>query len=87
MGSAISSLVARFGLSSLLPRSAPRTLPAVGFDAIKQDKPVEEETLPGYKSEYFYPVRLGEVFDDRFQTVTKLGYGSSSTTWLARDLQ
>lgn len=34
----------------------------------------------------FYPVHLGEVFQDRYQTVAKLGFGSSSTIWLARDL-
>ncbi|KND91668.1 Serine/threonine-protein kinase SRPK [Tolypocladium ophioglossoides CBS 100239] len=33
-----------------------------------------------------YPVRLGEVFNDRFQTVAKPGYGSSSTIWLMRYL-
>ncbi|UNI24803.1 hypothetical protein JDV02_010525 [Purpureocillium takamizusanense] len=43
--------------------------------------------MPEYRPEHFYPVRLGEVFNDRFQTVAKLGYGSSSTIWLARDLQ
>jgi serine/threonine-protein kinase SRPK3 len=43
--------------------------------------------MPEYKPENFYPVRLGEVFNNRFQTVAKLGYGSSSTIWLARDLQ
>lgn len=48
---------------------------------------LEEEGLPEYDSNHFYPVRLGEIFNDRFQTVAKLGYGSSSTIWLARDLQ
>lgn len=43
--------------------------------------------MPEYRPDHFYPVRLGEVFNDRFQTVAKLGYGSSSTIWLARDLQ
>ncbi|RYP56991.1 hypothetical protein DL769_009767 [Monosporascus sp. CRB-8-3] len=52
-----------------------------------QDQLVEEETMPEYKPEHFHPVRLGEVFNDRFQIVAKLGYGSSSTIWLARDLQ
>ncbi|KAK7227924.1 hypothetical protein V2G26_000094 [Clonostachys chloroleuca] len=43
--------------------------------------------MPEYKPEHFYPVRLGEVFHDRFQIMTKLGFGSSSTIWLARDLR
>ncbi|KAK1507576.1 protein kinase domain-containing protein [Colletotrichum tamarilloi] len=87
MASAISSLAAKFRPSSPRSWSAPQALPAAGFDVIGQDQLVEEETLPEYISEHFYPVRLGEVFDDRFQTVAKLGYGSSSTIWLARDLQ
>jgi serine/threonine-protein kinase SRPK3 len=57
------------------------------FDAIERDQLVEEETLPEYNPELFYPVRLGEVFNGRFQVVAKLGYGSSSIIWLARDLQ
>jgi hypothetical protein len=28
-----------------------------------------------YRPEHFYPVRLGEIFNNRFQTVAKLGYG------------
>ncbi|OHF00685.1 protein kinase domain-containing protein [Colletotrichum orchidophilum] len=87
MASAISSLPATFRLSSHRPRSMPRAFPASGFDVIGQDQLVEEETIPEYISEHFYPVRLGEIFNDRFQTVAKLGYGSSSTIWLARDLQ
>jgi hypothetical protein len=67
--------------------SPPRILPSASFDALRSDQLVEEETLPGYKPENFYPVRLGDVFNDRFQVVAKLGYGLSSTIWLARDLQ
>ncbi|KAJ4213016.1 hypothetical protein NW759_011277 [Fusarium solani] len=43
--------------------------------------------MPEYDPDHFYPVRLGEVFNGRFQTVAKLGYVSSSTIWLARDLE
>ncbi|WQF87064.1 Putative protein kinase [Colletotrichum destructivum] len=43
--------------------------------------------MPEYNPAHFYPVRLGEVFNDRFQAAAKLGYGSSSTIWLTRDLQ
>jgi hypothetical protein len=68
-------------------RSTARTFPVAGFDVIGQDQLVEEETIPEYRADNFYPVRLGEICNDRFQTVGKLGYGSSSTIWLARDLQ
>ncbi|KAG6031391.1 hypothetical protein E4U41_007583 [Claviceps citrina] len=81
-------LARKLGLwSTERPLSEPRTFPSQGFDIIDESKTIEEEDIPGYKPEYFYPVELGEVIDERFQTVTKLGYGSCSTIWLARDLQ
>ena len=48
---------------------------------------VEEELVPGYRPEDFYPVELGEVFNSRYQVVAKLGCGVGSTAWLCRDLQ
>lgn len=66
---------------------APRMFPTTGYQSIEADQPVEEETLPDYRAYRFYPVQLGEVFNDRYQAIAKLGYGSSSTTWLARDLR
>ena len=48
---------------------------------------VEEETIPDYVASRYYPVRIGEVFQDRYQVVSKLGFGTSSTAWLARDLE
>lgn len=47
----------------------------------------EEEELPLYKPENYYPVDIGEVFVSRYQVVSKLGYGTSSTVWLWRDLK
>ncbi|RAL06582.1 kinase-like protein [Aspergillus homomorphus CBS 101889] len=74
--------------------SAPRTdylqdarvFPTSGFESIQADHPVEEEELPDYQAHRFYPVRIGDIFESRYQVVAKLGYGSSSTTWLSRDL-
>ncbi|KAK1147188.1 hypothetical protein N8T08_001927 [Aspergillus melleus] len=47
---------------------------------------IEEEHMPYHDPARFYPARLGDVLHDRYQLATKLGYGSSSTIWLARDL-
>jgi hypothetical protein len=47
---------------------------------------IEEELLPHYNSRDFFAVEPGKVFRDRYETITKLGYGSGSTVWLARDL-
>ncbi|KAH3274350.1 hypothetical protein KXV19_007347 [Aspergillus fumigatus] len=48
---------------------------------------VDEEISPLYDSKYFYPAKPGEVLADRYQTLVKVGWGVSSTVWLARDLQ
>lgn len=47
---------------------------------------VEEEKSPFYETSYFYPARIGEVLNGRYQIATKLGHGSRSNVWLARDL-
>jgi hypothetical protein len=47
----------------------------------------EEEKLKWYTPENFYPVRIWEVFDKRYQVVGKLGYGAYSTVWLCRHLE
>jgi serine/threonine-protein kinase SRPK3 len=33
----------------------------------------------------YYLVRIGHIFQNRYQVVGKLGFGISSTLWLARD--
>ncbi|KAF2756508.1 protein kinase [Pseudovirgaria hyperparasitica] len=72
--------------SSLQPSSQPLEFPSSGFKVIAPSTPVEEESIPNYKAQRYYPVRIGEVFNQRYQVVAKLGYGSSSTVWLCRDL-
>jgi hypothetical protein len=48
--------------------------------------PIEEENTPDYHADRFYPIKLGQVLNKRYQVATKLGHGASSTVWLARDL-
>ncbi|KAH8651739.1 kinase-like domain-containing protein [Ilyonectria robusta] len=48
--------------------------------------PVEEEKIPNYHADRFYPIHLGQVLNGGYQVATKLGYGANSTVWLARDL-
>ncbi|KAG6018178.1 hypothetical protein E4U43_007261 [Claviceps pusilla] len=69
------------------PRSDPRAFPSHGFDIIDDDFQLDEESFPGYSPGIFYPVQLGHIYNGRYQAVTKLGFGSCSTIWLARDLQ
>jgi len=65
----------------------PLTFPNGGFMSIPAYTKIEEETLPDYVPSHFYPVRIGEIFRDRYQVVGKLGFGGTSTVWLARDFE
>ena len=71
----------------LLPPLPPRAFPLTGFEVIDPSQMVEEERLPFYNRDHYYPMRIGEVLKDRYQVVAKLGYGASSTVWLCRDLR
>jgi serine/threonine-protein kinase SRPK3 len=73
--------------SSTRPRSDPQSFPSHGFTTLDKTVPFEEEAVPDYNPDFFYPVRIGELFNDRYQIVSKLGYGTSSTIWLSRDLE
>ncbi|EEQ31900.1 protein kinase domain-containing protein [Microsporum canis CBS 113480] len=46
---------------------------------------IEEQTLPSYYRKTYYPVRIGQIFNDRYRIIAKLGYGAYSTVWLAND--
>lgn len=44
------------------------------------------EWIEEYRPGKFHPIHLGDLLDDaRYRIVRKLGYGSYSTVWLARD--
>ena len=61
--------------------------PKDGTVSIPASRKVEEETIPGYVVTRYYPVRIGQIFRDRYQVVGKLGFGMTSIVWLARDLE
>ncbi|KAL1892359.1 hypothetical protein Sste5346_007097 [Sporothrix stenoceras] len=63
-----------------------RLFPTGGFEVIEPSLQVEEEKLPTYDSTNYYPMRIGDIVDGHYQVVAKLGYGGTSTVWLARDL-
>ncbi|PKY05493.1 kinase domain protein [Aspergillus campestris IBT 28561] len=70
-----------------LQTSQPHVFPTSGFITLDSSTKFEGGTLPDYMKESFYPVHIGEVFNSRYQVITKLGFGSSSTVWLCRDLR
>ncbi|KAL1852453.1 hypothetical protein VTK73DRAFT_9214 [Phialemonium thermophilum] len=65
---------------------SPRQFPTGGFEVIDPSLLVEEEKLPTYGRSKYYPMRIGDIVGGHYQVVAKLGYGSTSTVWLARDL-
>ncbi|KAK2865345.1 hypothetical protein FQN49_003671 [Arthroderma sp. PD_2] len=73
-------------MTSISPSPA-RQFPTTGFVKLDLSEKIEEEGLPNYVADNFYPVYIGEVFASRYQVVSKLGFGMSSTVWLCRDLQ
>lgn len=62
-----------------------RHLATRSFHELPADTQIEEELVPEYRPSDFYPVRLGEVFNDRYKVITKFGCGVGSTAWLCRD--
>jgi hypothetical protein len=73
--------------SSLGTPNAPRLSTSPGIGLIYPSENIEEETLPTYQAEKYYPVRIGQVLDNQYQILAKLGYGVTSTVWLCRDLR
>ena len=71
---------------SALPRKKPFPMPSPG-PSLPPGILVDEEISPAYDSKYFYPAKPGEVLADCYQILVKVGWGVSSTVWLARDLQ
>ncbi|KJR83421.1 uncharacterized protein SPSK_04717 [Sporothrix schenckii 1099-18] len=65
----------------------PRTFANEGYKTVDASTAFEEEALPHYMREAFYPARNGDIIKGRYQLGAKMGYGTSSTVWLAQDLQ
>lgn len=47
----------------------------------------EVERLDHYEKGGYHPIKIGDCLNERYKIVHKLGYGSYSTIWLARDRQ
>ncbi|PYI05931.1 kinase-like protein, partial [Aspergillus sclerotiicarbonarius CBS 121057] len=45
----------------------------------------EEDQSPYYNPETYYPARVGETICNRYRIISKLGWGTNSTVWLAKD--
>lgn len=65
----------------------PLSFSNINFPRLPTQQRIEEELFPDYVASRYYPVRIGEILKDRYQIVGKLGFGATSTVWLARDLE
>ncbi|KAI9774731.1 MAG: hypothetical protein M1839_001651 [Geoglossum umbratile] len=64
----------------------PRVFSSVGCYFFNPDQKVEEEMIPGYNKDEYYPMKIGQIVNHRYQVVSKLGFSAASTVWLCRDL-
>lgn len=60
--------------------------PAQSAPPIPQRELVDEEACPGYNPKNFYPAKPGEILANYYQLLVKIGRGTRSTTWLAKDI-
>lgn len=77
-------------LRSLFRRSLkfPVSFPTAGWETIPDDETIEEEQIEEFLQQNGYlPVDIGDILLSRYQVVGKLGWGITSTVWLARDLE
>lgn len=77
----------RRSLPQLGWRWKPLNLSHPDFVRIPEWHKIEEETLPDYTAAEYYPTRIGEIIQDCYQVIGKLGFGSTSTAWLARYME
>ncbi|KAK4099170.1 kinase domain-containing protein [Parathielavia hyrcaniae] len=79
--------VPKMGLLRRAPLT-PLPFPTAGFQHVPANEVLEEEMFDEFKASNYYPVNIGDLFaSNKYQAVGKLGFGSTSTVWLARNLQ
>jgi serine/threonine-protein kinase SRPK3 len=67
--------------------SLPLRFPTSGFALVPDPHLLEEERFEDFRCGKYYPVNIGDVFASKYQVIGKLGFGVSSTVWLAHDLE
>jgi hypothetical protein len=76
-----------FSPSLRISSGEPRIFPTSGFKIDPISHPLEEDNWRWYTPELFYPVRISDVLQSKYQILYKLGYGATSTVWMCRDLK
>jgi hypothetical protein len=80
-------LHSRASLSSALRHFSSRLTPTTDRTCrlLPANALLEEEENPDYDPKRFYPARIGETIQ-KYQIISKLGWGTSSTVWLAKEI-
>lgn len=66
----------------------PLQFPVTGFEVVPESETLEEEHFEeALNAGQYYPVKIGDIYARRYQILGKLGFGTTSTVWLARHLQ
>ena len=83
----VRSFVRWLGSLSTWTHEAPLLFPTTGYEELPDYDIIEEEALDNFSYNDYYPARIGQVLNSHYQLVGKLGFGTTSTVWLARDLK
>lgn len=70
-----------------MSRPASTTVIKKKLNLLPATERIEEETVANYQADQYYPVELGNIFHSRYQVLAKLGFDTTSTVWLCRDLE
>ncbi|VUC27273.1 unnamed protein product [Clonostachys rosea] len=70
---------------SVTSRASVASISSAKQHAQDTNAPVEEERYQLYDPKIFYPARIGEKLGGKYRLVSKLGWGTTSTVWLARE--
>jgi len=57
------------------------------FKILPSDQKIEEEAHEAISKGRYYPVRIGDTIENKYQVLGKLGYGLGSTVWLANEFR
>ena len=68
-------------------RYTPLRFPTSGYQTFDNSALLEEERYDDFRRGLFCPMQIGDILASRYQVVGKLGFGTTSTVWLARDMQ
>jgi serine/threonine-protein kinase SRPK3 len=62
-------------------------VPLHSFTFKKVHPPYGEECHLKYTTGSFHPVFIGDIYNERYKIIRKLGWGSYATVWLADDMR